>query len=392
MEFIKLFPEQEEAVKKLRSGSVLKGGVGSGKTLTSLFFYKEKFSHRKLYVITTAKKRNSCDWQNEARLLGIEELVVDSWNNILRYKSVYNAFFIFDEQKSVGYNTWGKAMVYIARRNAWIMCTATPGDKWMDYMPLFLANNFYKTKTEFINKHIEYNPYVNFPQIKKIHNEDQLYMWRNRIVVKMPDTRETVRHKEHILVNFPRHVIKKINDTRWNPITDEPIENISEYCALIRRLVNTDPSRVKKAIDILKANPKVIVFYNFEYEMELLRKACEEEDIAYSEYNGSKHDELPEGDRWVYFVNYGAGAEAWNCTTTDTMLFYSLSYSYRTMEQAEGRIDRRNTPFKDLQYYYLVSRSDLDGRILKALHNKQNFNEREWRTNASIRAGFSKPA
>ena len=175
-------------------------------------------------------------------------------------------------------------------------------------------------------------------------------------------------------------------------MTDEPIENISEYCALIRRLVNTDPSRVKKAIDILKANPKVIVFYNFEYEMELLRKACEEEGIEYSEYNGSKHDELPEGDRWVYFVNYGAGAEAWNCTTTDTMLFYSLSYSYRTMEQAEGRIDRRNTPFKDLQYYYLVSRSDLDGRILKALQNKQNFNEREWRTNASIRAGFSKPA
>lgn len=387
---VELYPHQRDAVNRLRSGSVLKGGVGSGKTLTSLFFYKEQYSHKKLFVITTAKKRNSCDWQNEARMIGITDIVVDSWNNILNYKKYHGEFFIFDEQKSVGYNTWGKAMVYIARRNSWIMCTATPGDKWMDYMPLFLANNFYQTKTEFINKHVEYNPYVNFPQIKKFHNEDDLYMWRNRIVVKMPDKRKTIRHREYKLVNHPRQILKQINNTRWNPITDEPIENISEYCALVRRIVNSDPSRVKTTIDILKVNKRVIVFYNFEYEIELLREACKENNIIFSEYNGKHHDPLPEGDVWVYFVNYAAGAEAWNCITTDTMVFYSLSYSYRTMEQAEGRIDRMNTSYRDLHYYYLISRSDLDGRILEALKNKQDFNEKEWGERAETGKGLSK--
>lgn len=388
MESIKLYQYQLDAVDKLRSGSVLKGGVGSGKTLTSLFFYKKNYSNIPLYIITTAKKRNDRDWEREAGWLELENLIVDSWNNIKRYKDIKNAFFIFDEQKSTGYNTWGKTMVYIARKNKWIMCTATPGDRWLDYMPLFLANNFYKNKTEFVRKHIEYNPYVSFPQIKKIHHEDLLMMWRNKIVVKMPDMRETQRHRKYELCQFPRRVVKTIEGTRWNHIKEAPIENVSEYCALIRRVINTDKSRINRMLDIIDQNPRVIVFYNFEYEAELIREALINNDIYFTEYSGRKHEALPDGDRWVYIVNFNAGAEAWNCITTNVMIMYSLSYSYRTMEQAEGRIDRTNTTFKDLYYYYLVSNSDLDNRIRSAILNKKAFNEKEWRNEIVTRKPF----
>ena len=45
------------------------------------------------------------------------------------------------------------------------------------------------------------------------------------------------------------------------------------------------------------------------------------------------------------------------------------------MHQSAGRIDRLNTPFKDLYYYHLKTRSGIDLAIAKALNSKQKFNE-----------------
>lgn len=375
---VQLTDNQIEARDKLKSGSILYGGVGSGKTFTSLSFAKEHYGDRDVYVITTAKKRDSGDWEDEASQIGIRLAKVDSWNNITNYNMIKNAFFIFDEQRAVGYGTWGRALIKIARQNDWVMCTATPGDTWMDYLVIFIANGFYKNRKEFVDQHVEYDPWVKFPKIKKYHNQGKLAKLRNRILVPMKVDRHTTRKRVKVQCDFSTELYSDIAQKRWNIYTREPIKNAPELLSTLRHAVNADKDRIFHAKWLSDVYDKVIIFYNFDYELEILRTMAKELGKPYSEWNGHLHEPIPDTDEWLYLVQYTSGAEGWNCIETDTMLFYSLNYSYKIVEQAEGRIDRMNTPFKELTYFYLVSDASIDKSIEQAVESKKIFNQSGW--------------
>lgn len=373
-----LYQHQKEAVKKLSSGSLLYGKVGSGKTLTALTFYKKQYSDKSLIVITTAKKRDSNDWLAEADMLDMHHLVVDSWNNIKRYSDIKNSFFIFDEQRVIGNGTWTKSFLKIAKHNKWILLSGTPGDTWMDYMPLFIANGFYRNKTDFIEQHVEYERYTKFPKVKAIHNSKKLSDNLDRVMVQMKFRRKVIRRKHYIDTNYPIDVVKNVKDTRFNPYTNKPIRTPSEYTQVMRRLVAESDDRKEKTKELILALDKVILFYNYNYERDILLDMLNSVDINYGEYSGHKHDPLPKGKQWVYLVQYTAGAEGWNCTETDRMIFYSPNYSYRIVEQCEGRIDRLNSLYSELHYYYCRSDSSIDKAVFRALATKRRFNEKNW--------------
>ena len=390
---------QIEAVKKMKNGCILNGGVGSGKSLTSLGYYylrnggKMSFlqgkGHSKmknpkdLYIITTARKRDTKEWEEECAkyLIGTDiyshKLTIDSWNNIRKYKEVKDAFFIFDEQRVVGYGAWTKTFLKIAKFNEWILLSATPGDTWSDYIPVFIANGFYKNKTEFCREHVIYSRFTSYPKIDGYHHTGKLLKYRKQILIDMNFKRQTVSHHEDIYVKYDAKTYKKINKERWDIWKDEPIINASGLCYALRRVVNEDQSRQLALLEICEKHPRVIIFYNFNYELDILKKLYYGE-CAMAEWNGHQHDPIPKTDRWVYFVQYTAGAEGWNCIATDTIVFYSQNYSYKIVKQSEGRIDRMNTPYKDLYYYHLKSRSGIDIAISKALREKRNFNEKEF--------------
>jgi hypothetical protein len=373
-----LYPHQEEALRKIKSGSILNGGVGSGKTLTSLVFYKKYFSDRKLYVITTAKKRDTGDWEDDAEKVGVKIEVVDSWNNIKNYIWLEEVFIIFDEQRVVGYSTWGKSFIKIARRNKWILLTATPGDTWLEYMTVFIANGFYRNKTEFIDQHVEFDQWVKYPKVKNYHNVGKLMRLRNQILVPMHFERKTKRHREFIYSRYDDNLYNRIMRDRWNIFKDKPIENGSELMQCLRKLVATDEDRLFNAKFLMDIHDRLIIFYNFNYERNAIIQLADELGREYWEWNGHIHEEVPDKDKWLYIVQYTAGAEGWNCTTTNTIMFYSMNYSYKITEQAEGRIDRLNTPYIDLDYYFLTSKSDVEQSIYKAIKTKKRFNESAW--------------
>lgn len=375
---IKLYPHQEEALGRLKSGAILYGDVGTGKTLTGLSYYLKAHSSRDLYVITTAKKRDSGDWEEEAAMLGISELVVDSWNNIKKYTETLNAFFIFDEQRVVGYNAWSKAFIKIAKRNTWILMSGTPGDVWSDYIPVFIANGFYRNKTEFIEKHVEYDRFAKYPKIKKYHNQGVLLKYRQQLLIPMTMKRHTKRIRKYIDTPYNVDHYMDVMKRRWNLFEDKPIENASELTQVLRKLPAIDHRRMDKAKWVMDVHDKIIVFYNYMYELDILESICIQLDKPYAQWNGRRHDEIPKTDKWIYLVQYTAGAEGWNCIETNVMLFYSLNYSYRIMEQAEGRIDRLNTKFVDLEYFYLTSKSPIDKSVRKAIESKKKFNESAW--------------
>lgn len=381
---VKLYAHQQDALKKMKNGCVLKGGVGTGKTITSLVYYLANEAPKDLYIFTTARKRNSLDWQGEAAGLGIGKdekstmygkLTVDSWNNIGKYVDIRDAFVIADEQRLVGSGGWVKSFLKIAKNNHWIMLSATPGDTWMDYIPVFVANGFYKNRTEFIRQHVVYNNFSKFPKVDRYVETGKLARLRNSILVEMPYERHTTRHERIITVKHNEELFQTVLKKRWHIYEERPIRDVGEMFLVMRKLVNSDYDRLGALMKLHEEHPRLIVFYNFDYELDLLRTLANTLGVVVAEWNGHKHEEVPEGDTWIYLVQYTAGAEAWNCVRTDSIVFYSLNYSFKIFEQAKGRIDRLNTPYKDLYYYILRSASPIDRAIWKALKRKESFSE-----------------
>lgn len=399
---ISLYDYQVNAINKMKNGCILCGGVGSGKSRTALAYYyilnggkinaKKDFKMtanppKDLYIITTARKRDTLEWEGELGvfLLSTHEdvnyyknkVVIDSWNNIKKYADVKDAFFIFDEQRVVGRGAWVKNFLKITKVNNWILLSATPGDNWGDYIPVFLANGFYKNRTQFYNDHVIFSRFTNYPKVDRYVGIRRLVRLRDKILVNMDFDRKTISHDENVSVIYDVQKYKQATKDRWNPYTNEPIVNAAELCYIWRRIVNEDTSRQVALLEIFEKHPKIIVFYNFDYELDILKGLFKDikVDFALAEWNGHKHQEIPETKSWAYLVQYTAGAEGWNCIKTDTIVFYSQNYSYKVLEQAKGRINRLNTPFVDLYYFHMKSKAPIDIAINRALTNKKKFNE-----------------
>lgn len=391
---VKLYDYQLEALDKMKNGCILNGGVGSGKSRTGIAYYyilqggkldplkPMRKDHKDLYIITTARKRDTNEWNGDLApfLLSTDpdiskgKVFVDSWNNIKKYENVKDAFFIFDEQRVVGRGQWVKSFLKLTKSNEWILLSATPGDTWSDYIPVFIANGFYKNRTEFNNRHVVFSRFAKYPKVDRYFDTKRLIRLRDSILVNMDYRKKTISHHEDVFVGYDILSYKKTMRERFDYEKGEPYQNAAELCYALRKIVNTDPMRVMKVMDIFEEKNKVIIFYNFDYELDILKRIQYGKDVQIAEWNGHKHQPVPDGDRWVYLVQYNAGAEGWNCIKTDTIIFFSQNYSYRTLVQSAGRIDRLNTPYKDLYFYHLKSKASIDLAISRAIKNKKEFN------------------
>lgn len=388
------------AVEKMHNGCILNGDTGTGKSRTALYYYfvkicegeiQENYKRMKnpmnLLIITTARKRDSLEWEDELLpfLLSPDPkvsqypsitVVIDSWNNIKKYQDVSNTFIIFDEDRVVGHGAWSKAFIKMAKVNRWVLLSATPGDTWKDYISVFIANGFYKNKTEFEREHVVFRRnFGGYPQIDRYVNTNRLMRLRRKLLVPIDLKKETIPHYIDLLVGYDAEKYKYVWKERKDPETFEPLENIVQVCFALRKIINSHYSRGMSVVDIVEEKHKAIIFYNFDFELEILKNLDYPDGTQIAEMNGHKHQDIPDSDYWVYLVHYNSGSEGWNCTVTDTIIFYSQNYSYRTMKQAAGRIDRRNTPYIDLYYYNIKSKAPMDLAIARALKNKKKFNE-----------------
>lgn len=399
---VSMYDYQVDAIKNMKNGCVLCGGVGTGKSRTSLAYfytlyggelntehYKKMKNPCDLYIITTAHKRDIHEWDGELITFNMnvnpelsiypkQKVIIDSWNNIKKYADVENSFFIFDEQRVVGSGTWVKAFLKIAKKNKWILLSATPGDTWSDYIPVFIANGFYKNRSAFLNEHAVFSRFSKFPKIDKFIGTNKLMYYRRKILVEMHYKRKTERHYVDKLVSYNKELYKMVMKDRWDPYNNKPVENPSMLCYLLRKVCNSDLTRVEELLKISNTHERVIVFYNFDYELEILKSIKFTKGTKVAEWNGHAHEEIPNSERWIYLVQYTAGCEGWNCTSTNAMVFYSQNYSYKVMEQASGRIDRLNTKYVDLYYYTFKSRSNIDLSIARAIKEKKKFNETKY--------------
>lgn len=395
-----LYPHQKEALSRMFNGCVLNGTVGSGKSRTGLYFYFSEYGGSidpdyvpmknppDLYIITTAKKKHDMEWEqemipfllyspDEKNKLYKNKVVVDSWQCLHKYENVQGAYFLFDENKINGKGAWAKTFLKLTRNNEWIVLSATNGDRIEDYETLFVAEGFVRNRTDFRNQFLIYSNYTKFPKVEGYRNETRFFRLRDRILIDMDFQRHTIQHHEDVYANYDIRKYKEVMRNRWDPFKEEPIAQASSLCYVLRKIVNCDESRQIVLLELLEDHPKAIIFYNFDDELEILLNLAYQPGTEVAQYNGHKHDAIPTGKRWVYLVNYNA-AEGWNVLSTDTMIFYSQNYSYKTMIQAAGRIDRLTSPYNDLYYYHIKSRSSIDLAISRALSQKKKFNERRF--------------
>ena len=274
------------------NGCILNGGVGSGKSRTGLYYYftkqggtvQPKYSPMKnpkdLYIITTAMKRDKLEWEGELanflmttdpekNAIHGNKIVIDSWNNIKKYADVKGSFFIFDEDRVTGNGVWVKTFLKIAKSNEWIILSATPGDTWSDYIPVFIANGFYKNKTEFIREHVIYSRFSKYPKIDRYVGIGRLMRLRDKILINMDFIRHTVPHHENIYCEYDIPMYREAMRTRWDPFRNEPMQQASSLCYVLRRIVNTDISRQTRLIENFENHPIMIVFYNLDYELDI---------------------------------------------------------------------------------------------------------------------------
>lgn len=404
---VTLREHQKKALKQMKNGCILCGGVGSGKSITSISYFFllaggsiEPFKRPKvmkdLYIITTARKRDTFEWDNELLRFGLtrtgenygNKVVVDSWNNLHKYVEhkegrgwkplVQNAYFIFDEQRVIGTGTWVKSFLCLTKVNEWILLSATPGDTWLDYIPVFIANGFYSNFTDFRLQHIIYSPFTKFRKVERYINVPKLERLRNDILVDMPFERKTEQHHNDIYVDYDSALYSKLMRDRFDYEKQVPFKNAAELCTALRKVCNMSPEKFNIILDIIKDKHKVIIFYNFDYELEALIDLFKRARMIFAQWNGHKHEPVPDADEWVYLVQYTAGCEGWNCITCDTIIFFSQNYSYKVMVQAAGRIDRMNTPYNDLWYYHFKTRAGIDRGISRAISQKKKFNEEKY--------------
>lgn len=399
-----LYEHQRQAIDRMFNGCILNGGVGSGKSRAGLYYYfskhggsmepkyvpmRQKPKPKDLYIITTAMKRDKLEWDEELvpfllypdknhKTTYGNSVIIDSWNNIKKYAAVKDSFFIFDEDKVTGNGVWVRTFLKIAKNNEWIILSATTGDTWMDYVPVFMANGFYKSKKDFISEHVIYSRFTKYPKVDRYINTGKLLKLKDKILIDMDFKRSTIPHHEYVYCPHDICKYRAAVRTRWDPYKNEPIQQAAGLCYVLRRIVNEDQSRQVALLEIFDKHSRIIVFYNFDYELDILKSLYYGDDVEVAEWNGHIHQPIPDTDRWVYLVQYTAGAEGWNSIKTDTIVFYSQNYSYKVMQQASGRIDRLNTPFTDLYYYHLSSKSPIDIAISRALAQKKKFNETKW--------------
>lgn len=406
VERYKVKPYQQDAVDRMKNGCILNAGVGTGKSFMGLLYYwtevcdgvytddeyKPMKNPRPLLIITTPKKRDSLEWEKDMLpfLLSPDDdanpyssdapVRIDSWQNIKKYTNVVGYFVIFDENCLSSWGTWTKSFLKIAKKNQWILLTATPGDNWSDYIPVFIANGFYKNKTEFKENHIIMNPFTRYPSIKGYFNQGKLMKYRKQITVTVNDSRITIPIHKDIRCDYDKETEKLVLRNRWHPFEDRPLRDATEMAVVMRKIAFGDYSRIDKCKELHEVNPRIIIFYDYDFELDMLVEMCETEGYVYAQWNGHKHDPIPDEARWLYLVQYTAGNAAWNCISTNCMIFFNDNYSYKKMKQAAGRIDRLNTPYHELFYYHLTSSSFIDKRIKKTLLDKSAFNDvREFR-------------
>lgn len=140
-------------------------------------------------------------------------------------------------------------------------------------------------------------------------------------------------------------------------------------------------AKLKAFSDLIDSTEdRLIVFYNFTQELNLMMSVCDNAGRPYSIVNGSKRDltAYDKHDDSVTFVQYQAGAMGLNLQKACRMIFFTLPLSSELFEQAKKRIHRIGQD-RSCFYYELICKGTIEEKILATLNMRKDYTEELFR-------------
>ena len=425
---MRLFDYQQQIVdEKYEDSKALFMQMGTGKTFVSMAFF-EKSERAKLLVVCLATKVD--DWNRDLTdELGLDEVVSlnkgtkknrelmeDAQYLVISFESSWrldkelvawvddDTYIIVDESHKIKNpsSKVGKFMRKLGAKTDYkTILTGTPqSNGYIDYYNQFhflgyLDMNQTNFKKRYaITQMMQYGAGPIFQEIIGYRNTEELDEMIHNHSVFYDRKLDDEELPDEIPVYFPSYPkYRKISNDKVYEFKDGTLEiydTLGAGVMLQRQLAsgyiskggNTevlDKSKLDWMRDFLEGyDERVVVFYNYNAELEQLKQLLERLDRPYSEYNGHRKDlrAFQESSEGVVLANYGSASTGINdFVIASTMVMYSLTTSYIDFEQAKKRIDRIGQTKKPL-FYFLIMKGTIDARVYHSLQEGKDFDER----------------
>ncbi|MBL0992197.1 MAG: DEAD/DEAH box helicase [Escherichia coli] len=415
---MKLFDYQKEAIENFESKPLNLSDVGTGKSYMSIGSYV-KSECSKLLIICLAPKVNDFVEDSEIfnlnvtalnkgtkknkELLSESNLVAISFESSWRLTELNkwvdkDTFIIIDESHkvSVSKSKVTKFVMGLSKRAKYnYLCTATPVsngklENW--YPQLFISNVFRKPKKEFeqlfVIKQMRQMGSMRFMQITGYRNEHLLEQMIDEASVKykrdkgyLPED-YVYKTKKPAMYNKLKksRLYKDDNDLRVELDNSSKLFNSLRQVSHgflngISKQVSKEPFERLDAILETHNNERVVIFYNYKWEAEMLKQLLDKLKRPYGEYNGSVKDLKPfkNNDNGVVLAQYKSASTGINdFVISNVMVFNSMPLSSTEYLQAKGRTDRHGQDKTPL-YYHIVPDTPIEKKIFSVVTNGKDF-------------------
>ena len=180
--------------------------------------------------------------------------------------------------------------------------------------------------------------------------------------VKVKNTPKYKRFRKHRIVKIEDHEL--VGDTTLTKMLYE-----RQLCGQYNQ------NKMAALRDLLEStNDRIIIFYNFTKEYELIKNLCETLDKPVSVVNGSKKDlkNYNNHSDSVTLIQYQAGAHGLNLQKANKILYFTLPLSSEMFEQSKKRIHRIGQN-KTCFYYYLIVEKSIEEKIWRTLKMRRDY-------------------
>ena len=127
---------------------------------------------------------------------------------------------------------------------------------------------------------------------------------------------------------------------------------------------------------ISSTQDRLLVFYNFNNELEILKNIAIKLEKPISEFNGEVKNlsNYENEENSVTFIQYQAGSMGLNLQKANKIIYFTLTETSELFEQSKKRIHRIGQE-KTCFYYLLICENSIEESILKSLEIKKDFTD-----------------
>ena len=273
-----------------------------------------------------------------------------------------------------------------------ILLSGTPvGGKYENLWSQCRLLGWYISKTEFWNRYIKTRlidvngfslpivvGYTNIRDLKDNLREHGAVFLKSSEVLDLP---EQVDIKQYVEATKDYKAFKKNSIIE---IEDDTLvgDNILKKMLYERQLCGEyNENKLNALKEIMEStNNRLIIFYNFTKEKDLIVDICKKLNKSYSIINGEIKDltAYETNEDSITIVQYQAGAMGLNLQKANKIIYFTLPLSSELFEQSKKRIHRIgqvDTCF----YYYLLAKGTIEESIYKTLLMRKDYTNELYR-------------